>query len=245
MGTAELLVVPATYTFYQLVTGSELLQHGNYDSGMTGWASYFASNTSGATASIRSSGGVGCAGPCATLKSASSSDQLYSTTPFTMVPGNMYVVRFRAGMGGTGSITFPFVNRSLSPWTSLLPADAWKGVKPIGGSTGDVITFEGIFKPTSSEPARVSLRTAAPGVPVNFDSVSVKRVTGFTMGSPADWATSVGGPLAPASTVTCASLGWPANCSAMGANGAAVTLPLALAAGTTKLLLRADSPWRR
>jgi parallel beta-helix repeat protein len=240
----DLVTTGTSYKIYKLVKGPELLSYGTFDAGLNGWAYYFAPPSTGTvTASSLSTGAIGCEGTCATLTSTSTSDQLYSTTPFVLQPRKLYAVSFTAALGGTGAVTFPFINRSKSPWTSLLPSNAWSKIKPISGNAGDVIEFEGMFSPTSDEPARVSLRTAAPGVPVHFDSVSVREVVDFETGSPAAWTAIVGNSLTPASTVTCQSLGWPAGCTAVDVGGARVTFPLSLPARTTRMFLRTDTPW--
>jgi uncharacterized protein (TIGR03382 family) len=44
--------------------------------------------------------------------------------------------------------------------------------------------------------------------------------------------------------VACGDLGWPSGCQAAGLDGQPVALPLLLAAGTQRLLLRADAAQR-
>ncbi len=242
MNGAESVVVPATYALYQLVTGPELLPAGSFDTGLASWKTFFASSPAGTARAVN--GEAGCTGTCAAFTAMSTSDQLYSTDGFQMVPGALHVARFTAGMGGKGAITAPFINRLNSPWTSLLEDGTWSTLKPIAGNTGDVLTFEAVFRPTSSEPARISLRTSAPGVAVHFDSVSIKQIIGYQMGKMADWSGVVAAPAGASTVATCAKLGWPTTCKVADINGNPVTLPRTVPANTAQVFLRVDSSWR-
>ena len=110
---------------------------------------------------------------------------------------------------------------------------------------GEVIRYEGFFTAKSSDLAKVYLQSTTVGVPVFYDNVSVRELTGYSFSTAADWSALAYAPRSGGRTVTCASLGWGSNCTAVGLDGTAVALPTTLAAGTQQLFLRTDSIWRR
>jgi len=79
---------------------------------------------------------------------------------------------------------------------------------------------------------------------VAFDSVSLRPVTGYTVSNFVNWGAVVAAPAESAVTVGCSDLGWASNCTAIDVDGGAVTLPLLVPAGASRLLLWANSSWR-
>ena len=115
----------------------------------------------------------------------------------------------------------------------------------LSGVAGELIRYEAFFTAKANDPAQVYLPSKTVGVPVFYDNVSVRELTGFSFSTAADWSALAYAPRSGGRTVTCASLGWGSNCAAVGLDGAPVSLPATLAAGTQQLFLRADSVWRR
>lgn len=232
---------PMAFALYQLTLGPELVPGGNFDSGFGAWNSWFSNAGSGGSASASSGGG--CVGTCVQLTAGTSNDWIASPA-FVMRAGAPHLYAYTATLGGAATLGWPYISRNATPWDNMATAGYTSSVA-LSGSAGQVIRYEAFFTPKSSDPARVNLQVKTPGVSVRFDSVSVREITGFSFSTTADWAAVATAPVGQSSTVTCASLGWPAGCSATTIDGVPVTLPQTLTAGSSQLYLRADSSWRR
>ncbi|WP_349255027.1 right-handed parallel beta-helix repeat-containing protein [Roseateles caseinilyticus] len=232
---------PMAFALYQLTLGPELVPGGNFDSGFGAWNSWFSNAGSGGSASASSGGG--CVGTCVQLTAGTSNDWIASPA-FVMRAGAPHLYAYTATLGGAATLGWPYISRNATPWDNMATAGYTSSVA-LSGSAGQVIRYEAFFTPKSSDLARVNLQVKTPGVSVRFDSVSVREITGFSFSTTADWAAVATAPVGQSSTVTCASLGWPAGCSATTIDGVPVTLPQTLTAGSSQLYLRADSSWRR
>ncbi|MDR7271769.1 hypothetical protein J2X20_004437 [Pelomonas saccharophila] len=232
---------PMAFALYQLTLGPELVPGGNFDSGFGAWNSWFSNAGNGGSAGTSSGGG--CIGTCVQLTAGTSNDWIASPG-FVMRAGAPHLYRYTATLGGAATLGWPYISRNATPWDSMATAGYTSSVA-LSGSAGQVIRYEAFFTPKSSAEARVNLQVKTPGVSVRFDSVSVREITGFSFSTTADWAAVATAPAGQSSTVSCASLGWPAGCSATTIDGVAVTLPQTLTAGSSQLYLRTDSSWRR
>lgn len=232
---------PMTFALYKLTLGPELVPGGNFDSGFGAWNSWFSNAGSGGSASTSSGGG--CVGTCVQLTAGTSNDWIASPA-FVMRASAPHLYSYTATLDGVATLGWPYISRNATPWDSMATA-AYTSSVALSGSAGQVIRYEGFFTPKSSVEARVNLQVKTPGVSVRFDSVSVREITGFSFSTNADWAAVATAPVGQSSTVSCASLGWPADCSATTIDGVAVTLPQTLTAGSSQLYLRTNSSWRR
>ena len=235
---------PATFATHRSTLGAELLGGGGFDDGLGSWTSYFAPvAVPGAATAV--AGATGCTGPCVRMLAGSLNDRL-SSPLFRMTPGAQYVISFAASFEGIGDIAHPDIARPDTPYESFIDPQGLKVTSTtLSGRGGDVIRYEAFFTASSNDQARVNLRVATLGVPVNYDSVSLRQVTGYEVSKFSDWGAVVAAPLDTAKTVACADLAWPSNCVVLDIDGNAVAMPLSLAAGTNRLLLLANSSWRR
>jgi len=232
---------PMTFALYQLTLGPELVPGGNFDSGLGAWNSWLSNAGSGGSAGASSGGG--CVGNCVQLTVGTSDDWIASPA-FVMRAGAPHLYSYTATLGGAATLGWPYISRNATPWDSMATAGYTSSVA-LSGSAGQVIRYEAFFTPKSGVEARVNLQIKTPGVSVRFDSVSVREITGFSFSTTADWAAVATAPVGQSSTVSCASLGWPAGCTATTVDGVPVTLPQTLTAGSSQLYLRTDSNWRR
>ncbi|MGQ3051428.1 MAG: right-handed parallel beta-helix repeat-containing protein [Roseateles sp.] len=235
---------PMTFALYQLMLGPELVPGGNFDSGLGNWTSWFSNTgTGGSVINASAAGAAGCSGNCITMRSGTAADWVASPE-FTMNAGKPHLYAYTATLHGAATLGWPYVSRSVTPWDNMA-SGAYSTSVGLNGSAGQVIRYEAFFTPKSNAASRVNLQVKTPGTAVSFDSVSVREITGFAFSSIADWGTVVSASPTAARTVTCATLGWEAGCNVAGADGAAITMPQTLAAGTSQLYLRANSAWRR
>jgi parallel beta-helix repeat protein len=235
---------PMTFALYQLVLGPELVPGGNFDGGMGAWTSWFSpSGTGGNVANASSGSAAGCSGNCITMRSGTAADWVASPE-FTMNAGKPHLYAYTATLHGAGTLGWPYVSRSVTPWDNMASGSYSTSVG-LSGTAGQIIRYEAFFTPKSNAASRVNLQVKTPGTSVSFDSVSVREITGFAFSSIADWGTVVSASPTAARTVTCATLGWENGCSVAGADGTAIALPQTLAAGASQLYLRANSSWRR
>ena len=232
---------PMTFALYQLTFGPELVPGGNFDSGFGAWNSWFSKAGSGGSAGASSGGG--CAATCVQL-TAGTSDDWIASPAFVMRAGAPHLYAYTATLNGAATLGWPYISRNATPWDNMATAGYTSSVA-LSGSAGQVIRYEAFFTPKSSIEARVNLQVKTPRVSVRFDSVSVREITGFSFSTTGDWAAVATAPVGQSSTVSCASLGWPAGCSATTIDGVPVTLPQTLTAGSSQLYLRSDSSWRR
>lgn len=233
---------PMKFALYQLTLGPELVPGGNFDSGFGAWNSWFSTAGSGGSASTSSAGG--CIGNCVQLTAGTSNDWIASPG-FVMRAGAPHLYAYTATLGSAATLGWSYISRNATPWDSMATTAGYTSSVALSGSAGQVIRYEAFFTPKSSAEARVNLQVKTPGVSVRFDSVSVREITGNSFSTTADWAAVASAPVGQSSTVSCASLGWPAGCSATTIDGVAVALPQTLSAGSSQLYLRADSSWRR
>lgn len=233
-----------TFRVYASQVGPELLQGGNFDSGVVGWQAYFdLLKGSGGSASL-TTGNLGCTGPCIQLVTGSANDSVSSPT-FAMRAGNLHTIHFTAGFNGAATIAKPNIIRAVSPWDSFVSAEGMTITNGNLGPAGSTLNFEAFFRPTSEQPARFGLRLGTIGVAVNFDAISVREVLGYTAAKTLDWMALASSTPTSSVFIDCPSLGWPTGCAASTVDGIPVSLPKTFAAGTSQLLVRTDSPWHQ
>lgn len=237
------LWAPASYSAYSLTEGAELVPGGGFDAGVSPWKAWFWTGASGGGVQSVSDSPV-CAGLCARLTAGSIYDTLFSPG-FSMSAGVPHVLRFAAAFGGTGTIARPAIGTNTNPSVSVLGSAGYVTLNSLSGSAGDTINFKAVFVPASGAEARVNLAMATPYVPATFDSVSVRPVTGYAWSKASDWSAVAIAPVSSARVIGCTDFGWPVGCSAMDVDGTAIALPATLPAGSRKLLLRLDSPWKQ
>lgn len=235
---------PARYNPQILALGPEMVQGGNFAQGLGPWGQYFNPVGTGFAVAALSNLAT-CTGTCVSLTAGSTGD-LLDSPPFTLTPAVPYVYRWTATMPASSGATvaFPYVSRTVSPWDVMADAKGFITYGTRSAAAGETLPYEAFFLPKSAAAARVNLQLETLHVPVAFSAVSVRQVTGYTVAQVADWSALAFAPDHQNRSVGCAELGWPAGCSALDIHGQAVALPLALAAGSQQLLLRADSPYR-
>ena len=236
---------PAFYDPLKLAFGANLIVGGSFDSGLQPWQSY--RNPAGSGFDVRAVGALaGCAGPCVSLTAGTQGDLLASPA-FSLRPGALYAYRWSAvsATGAVASIGSPYVSRDGTPYDQMADARGYVGYRSRQAAGTVALNYETFFVAKSDAAARVNLQLETLRVPVAFDSVSLQEVTGYTVAQLADWSALAFAPANAMRTVACSDFGWPAGCTAIGLDGQPIALPLALAAGTQKLLLRADSAFRR
>jgi hypothetical protein len=234
---------PASFATYRLTLGSELLNGGGFDSGLGNWTAWFSSFGSGGSASVVPSMS-GCDQQCVSLVSGNYNDRLASPH-FQMVVGAQYVISFTAAFGGMADIAHPDIARPGTPYDSFVDSKGLRSSNTtLSGRAGDKIRYEAFFNASSSDVARVNLRMATLGVPVAYDSVSLRPVTGYVVSNFRDWGAAVSAPVDASKRIDCSDLGWSAGCTVIDVDGNAVPMPSMLSAGVSKLLLWSNSPWR-
>jgi hypothetical protein len=230
----------------QVVTlGPELVQGGSFSSGLSPWISW--QNPVGTGFAVRAlSGMAGCTGPCMGLTAGSVGD-LLASPPFMLRAGAAYVYRWTASMPANRDATVgvPYISRDAAPWDPMADAQGFMTYASRHGAPGETLSYETYFTAKSADPARVNLQLETLNVPVAFDNVSVREVIAYRAVNPSEWAALAFAAESATRSVGCPELGWPAGCSALGIDGQAVALPITMAPGSQRLLLRADSPLRR
>ena len=233
---------PLTFAMHTLLFGPEMVTGGNFDTGLGPWSTWFGTSpTPGSAQAI--SGGAGCTGTCMQLLPGTTTDYL-SSPPFSLKPNAPYLYTYTARLAQAATLRYPYIGRAVTPYDSMATGPFSSSSK-LSGVAGEVIRYEGFFTAKASDPAQVFLQSKTVGVPVFYDNVSVRELTGYSFSTAADWSALAYAPRSGGRTVTCASLGWGSNCAAVGLDGTPVSLPATLAAGTQQLFLRADSIWRR
>lgn len=233
---------PLTFAMYTLVLGPEVVSGGNFDAGLGSWTTWFGASTTPGSAQA-SGGGAGCIGTCMQLLPGTNTDYLGSPS-FSLKTNAPYLYSYTARLGQAATLRFPYIGRDVTPYDSMATGPFSSSSK-LSGVAGEVIRYEGFFTAKDSAPARVYLQSRTVGVPVFFDNVSVRELTGFSFSTAADWSALAYAPRSGARAVSCASLGWGSSCSAVTVDGTPVALPMTLPAGTQQLFLRSDSPWKR
>lgn len=228
---------------YALSLGSELVAGGGFDAGLGNWRSFFRTGAAAGNV-VNTSGPTGCTGMCVALTVGTTDDYIHSPS-FTMRPGVLHAYTYSATLSAAATLGWPYISRAASPWDSMASSSGFSSATNRSGVAGQVIRYEAFFTPKSADPARVNVQLKSIGVPVSFDNVSVREVNSISYASTGDWAALAYASTKGPTTVTCASLGWGSNCSAIKPDGSPVGLPQVLTAGTSQLFLRADSNWRR
>ena len=225
--------------------GPELVVNGGFEAGLEGWHGY--RNPAGNGHELRPLPNLAaCNGPCASFTAGYRND-LIGSSAFVLKPGAPHVYRWTAVLPNVSSATVaaPYISRDISPWDSMADARGFVGYGTRRVNAGEVLQHESYFIPKAAYPARVNLQLETLGVPVAVDTISVREVTGYGLAQASDWVALAVAPAQTARSVGCAELGWPAGCSAVALDGQLVVLPLALPANGARLLLRADSAFRR
>jgi hypothetical protein len=232
---------PAQFKLVKTTTGAELETNGDFSSGLTNWS-----------ASFRATGGSllaaalgGCNGMCAQFVATTAND-FFASKPFDIDSGAMYAVDYTSAFNtAAGTIAKPYVAMRAAPYSDLSSADGFTFMHNMQGSVGDSVNVEFFFHASNSATAVADLKLGTMGVPVGFDDVSVKKVTGYAISKAANWASAAVAPTTVSQTFDCAALGWTTGCSAIDTSGKAVALPVTVPANTAMLLLRADSAFRQ
>lgn len=237
---------PARFDAATLVLGPELVADGGFDGGMASWSSYH--DTSGQGFALQPLSALpGCVGACLRMTAGHPGDLLASAS-FALRPGRAHVYRWTAVLHASVAVVgigWPYISSDTTPWDNLAEAAGYSGYGPRRGGAGETVSHEVFFIAKTAGPARVHWQLETLGTPVALDNVSVRELIGHTAATAADWTALAAAPAHAARSIGCAELGWPAGCSAIGLDGQPVSLPLLLAARTERLLLRADSPFRR
>lgn len=233
---------PMTFAMYTLLLGPELITGGTFDTGQGSWSTWFGASATPGNAQA-SSGGAGCTGTCMKLLPGTTTDYIGSPV-FSMKANAPHLFSYTARLEQAATLRFPSISRNATPYDSMATG-AFSSSSKLSGVAGEVIRYEGFFTAKASDVARVNLQSKSIGVPIYWDNVSVRELQGFSFSTAADWSALAYAPKSGARVVSCATLGWGSTCTASTIDGTAVSLPLALAAGTQQLLLRTDSAWRR
>lgn len=240
-----LLEQPITYSSYWVALGPEKLPYGEFDGGLSPWGKHW--NWQIAGFDLQPLGNqVGCNGPCIRMTSADSGDMIYSP-PFTMRTGVLHMYRWTATAGAVGAtVNYPYISRYSSPWDPMNDWQGFTGRSPRTVKPNQTLKYEAFFVPKSGDPARVNVQLETLGVPVAFDAISVREVLTWLSSGPSEWVAPVVAPRDASRTVaSCGDMGLPADCIVAGLDGVTATLPFTIAANEQRLLLWANSPYRK
>ena len=235
---------PVLFSSYRVNLGDELIAGGSFDSGLQKWSSYFSSSGRGGNSQL-ANGLAGCDQQCAVFTSGIVGDRL-STPQFRMKAGSQYYISYVASFGGQATISHPNIARPVTPYESYVdPAGLSTGNTTLSGAKGESLKYEAFFVSTSNDDAIAHFRIETVGVPVAFDSVSLRPVIGYTISHLSDYSAVVSQSAGASKVLGCSDLGWAASCSVVDIDGTSVAMPVTLNAGSTRFLLWANSPWRR
>jgi hypothetical protein len=235
---------PLDYTPLLTTLGPELVLDGQFDMDLSAWRTWRNPVSRGGEAQPLA-GALGCDGACMRFTSGHIGDLLISR-PFAMRAGAPHVYRWTAaGLWPTTAAVGTYISREGSPWDAMADSQGLVGYSPLRSAGAGPLSYESYFVAKASDAARVNLALDTANVPVTFDKVSVREVTGYTVAAATNWSALAHAPMDTARSIGCAELGWDTGCTALGLDGQPVTLPLTLAAGTQRLLMRGDSPFRR
>lgn len=236
---------PLDYTPLLTTFGPELVQDGQFDTGLNAWRTWRHSTSRGGDAQALTNS-PDCEGACLRFTSGSSADLLFSR-PFSMRAGAPHVFRWTATASGQNGATvgWPYISREVTPWDEMADTRGFVGYTPRRIPGLATLSYETYFVAKAADAARANLALDTVYASVVFDKVSVREVTGYAVAAAADWSALAQAPRDAARNIGCAELGWATGCAALGLDGQAVSLPMVLAAGTQRLLLRADSPFKR
>jgi hypothetical protein len=236
---------PVRFAPLNITLGTELVSNGQFDAGLTPWVSY--SNPGGTGFAVGALPSLaGCTGPCAGFTAGHRGD-LLASRPFVMRAGVAHVYRVTAAMPTTSGATLApaYISRETTPWDQMSDNRGYASYGPRRAAAGETLEYEAFFVPKAASLSRVNMQLESLRVAVGLDAISVREITGYVPARLADWSALAYAPASAARAVGCAELGWSAGCSAIGLDGLPVALPLNLAAGTERFLLRADSNFRR
>ncbi len=236
---------PAHFRPFALTLGAEHVVDTGFDAGLAHWQTWHAPSTIAFSVQADATRS-GCVGTCISLTSGTQGD-LLASRPFQLKPAVPYLYRWTAALppASGGGLGPPYISRDGTPWDSMADAQDFVSITAREGTAGERLEYEAFFMPKSSDPARVNLQLSSLGVSVGIDSASVREVLGYTVARPSDWIAIASAPASTSLSVGCAELQWPAGCTAIGIDGQPVALPLVLAAGSDRVLMRADSVFRR
>ena len=231
------VATPGKYAMYNASLGGELLANGGFDSGLSGWT------FSGSGGSISLQSLAGCSGPCAQLTSGGLYDSLVS--PAVNVSGGaMYLIGYDAKITKGKGVFDPYISRSVSPWDNLMNVP-FSTASQSRVTAGETVDYEAFATAKTSATGNVRLKSTETQSPVGFDNVSMRQVYGYSLSKVGDYATAVHAPAGAAASFSCSALGWGSTCAVTDEYGSALAMPVTVAAGTSRLLLRTDSAWRR
>ncbi len=236
---------PARFAPLALTLGPELVADAEFDAGLSQWRPYrHAVTTSFAAQAVAQA--PSCNGPCASLSSGDPGD-LLASQPLTLRAGATYVYRYTAiwPASSGGTVGSPYVSRETTPWDSMADGRGFVRYGSRNAGAGESLPFESFFVAKATERARVNVQLETLGVPVHLDGVSLREVLGSSASQRGEWSALAYARPDSARSLDCAELGWPAGCAALDLQGQPLALPLQLAAGEERLVLRADSAFRR
>lgn len=236
---------PASFVPILAETGPELVSNSGFEDGLTHWRTWHdpSSNLFIAHPEFNP---TSCVTNCVKFRAGHRGDLLASSV-LALKAGTPYVYRWTASMplDRLGTVGAPYISRDGSPWDGLQDTQGFIGYTPRTGAPGESLVFETFFVSKESASGRVNLQLDTLGVPFIFHAVSVKEVTGYKTAGLESWARVVSVPAGSANIIDCQALGWPTECVVVDQSGSPVKLPLELEPGTTLLLLRVDSPFKR
>lgn len=236
---------PAHFGPLALNLGAEQVVDAGFDAGLANWQTWHAPSAVAFSAQPNATR-PGCVGTCISMTSGTKGD-LLASRPFQLKPAVPYVYRWAAALPSTsgGGLGPPYISRDGTPWDTMADAQDFISITAREGAAGERLEYEAFFMPKASDPARVNLQLSTLGVSVGIDSASVREVLGYTVARPRDWIAIASAPASASTSVGCAELQWPAGCTAIGIDGQPVAMPLVIAAGSDRVLMRADSVFRR
>ncbi len=236
---------PLVFSPYYLSLGPEKLPRGQFDGGLGDWTKHWNWRISGYDAQPAWAQ-AGCTGHCLRLTVAERGDALISP-PLSLRAGVPHVYSWTAlSSGAAATVGEPYIARQISPWDAMNDSRGFVTLTSRDVKAGQTQRYEAFFTPKSADPATVLLQLETPRVPLYMDAISVREVLGWAFSAPEAWGAAVVAPRdAPRTVQNCAELGWPADCTVTTLAGTPVTLPLTVAARSQKILLWANSPFRR
>jgi parallel beta-helix repeat protein len=242
LAPADIIAMPpAQYAVVKPILGAEMETHGSYDAGLTGWGAWYANSPGGSLGAVTH---MGCVGTCAAFATTGASDSMAGAT-LSLTSNAMYAISYSNHFDQAATIAMPYVGMAAAPYSNMvLGGTSVSYLNAVSGSPGDDIDVQMLFVSGITAGGKANLKVATPGVSVYFDNVSVRPVTGYSVSVASAWSAAATAPLGTSKSFDCVALGWTAGCSAMDLNGTPIALPVVVPAGSTRLLLRSDSPFR-
>jgi hypothetical protein len=234
---------PMSFSALSTTLGPELVVDGGFDEGLGRWRTHRQPG-SVRFAALPLTTDAACSGPCVSFTADADGD-LLASTPFNLRPGSLYRYGLRTASNALAALAAPYISRESSPWDDLAGAAGHVTATPLRAPAGhSQLAYESFFVAVSAGPARVNVQLRSFGLPVQVDGVSVREVQAMAPVPSAAWSALASARADAPREVACGDLGWPSGCQAAGLDGQPVALPLLLAAGTQRLLLRADAAQR-